>query len=253
MNFKIIIVCSFLGTAFFGRVADAFGQWHIMNHRNSGPLFSAQLANGEQEVQIEVFLCRSHHTRFKVLSNMDRQIDSVREAVESKQALAGVNGGFFHEDGTPLGLLISQGHTIHRLEHSKLLSGVFMVKKSKPSIIRSSQFRKTQGITEAIQAGPFLIENGKIIPGLNTGRRAARTFIFQCDATHWAIGICRSTTLAETAKLLRTPGLFPSGPVTAALNFDGGSSTQFFATASNQKLDVSAWSVVSDYLLILNK
>lgn len=49
---------------------------------------------------------------------------TLADAFRAKGCVAGVNGGFFHPDLRPAGLVIAEGRRINRFETAKLLSGV---------------------------------------------------------------------------------------------------------------------------------
>jgi len=80
-------------------------------------------------------------------------------------------------------------------------------------------------VREALQAGPFLIENSKPVAGLNATRSAARTVVVADASGRFGFVVCRSATLAGMAAILATADQFPGGKITRALNLDGGSST----------------------------
>lgn len=146
-------------------------------------------------------------------------------AAAKRSAVAAVNGGYFHPDRTPLGLVIRQGREIHPFERAKLLSGLVTVSNGRVSLQRAGEFRATPAITEALQAGPFLIDRGRPVAGLNATRVAARTVVFTDDAGRFGLLVCRFTTLAETAEILASRDMLGRGKVIRALNLDGGSST----------------------------
>ena len=84
-------------------------------------------------------------------------------AAAKRGALAAVNGGYFHPDRTPLGLLVRQGATIHSLERAKLLSGLVVVTKDRIALLRVAEFKASANVREALQAGPFLVDGGKAV------------------------------------------------------------------------------------------
>ncbi len=163
------------------------------------------------------------HT-FAVMDNPDGDF-SLATAARKRGALAAVNGGYFHPDRTPLGLVVRQGVTIHSLERARLLSGLVVATRKGIILPRAVGFKLTPDVREALQAGPFLIENGKPVAGLNASRVAARTVVVADAAGRFGFVVCRSATLAEMAATLSSAEHFPGGKVTRALNLDGGSST----------------------------
>ena len=177
------------------------------------------------------------HT-FAVMDNPDGAYD-LASASAKRGALAAVNGGYFHPDKTPLGLVVRQGAQIHRLEKGKLLSGVVSATGNAVAIQRTGAFKLTQAVREALQAGPFLVEGGKPIAGLNSTRSAARTVVFQDAKGRAGLLICKSATLAETAALLASPAVFPEARIVRALNLDGGSSTALWVRGDLHSISAS--------------
>lgn len=232
----------------------AFAGWKVTDRQesNSGPSRASVITvhNGSAEAKIYTVTGRSSELRFHVLSNVDRRFSNVQEAVSKSGAIAGVNGGYFQSDLTPVGLLISEGKLVHPLERAKLLSGVFFVRKQKPSLVRAQHFSDTAGVSDAIQCGPFLVESGRMVSGLNNGRSAPRTFVFLTQSGSLGIGICRSVTLAELAEILAEADLLPNGPIASALNLDGGSSTGFYLAHGDQSISSPEWTTVGNYLLL---
>jgi uncharacterized protein YigE (DUF2233 family) len=139
---------------------------------------------------------------------------------------------------------------VHPLERANLLSGIFFVRKQKPALVRAQHFSDTAGISDAIQCGPFLVENGGIVFGLNNRRSAPRTFVFHTRGGNWGFGICRSVTLAELSEILTIADLLPNGPIATALNLDGGSSTGFYLAGGDQSISSPEWTTVGNYLLL---
>jgi len=171
-------------------------------------------------------------------------------AAEKRGALAGVNGGYFHPDRTPLGLVVRQGVEIHPLEHAKLLSGIVSVTSAGISIQRPSAFKASAAVREALQAGPFLVEGGKAINGLDATRSAARTVVFLDAKGRAGFLIAKSATLAEMAAILATSAIFPDGRIVRALNLDGGSSTALWVKGT-PPFYAHEWKGVRNYLAIV--
>jgi uncharacterized protein YigE (DUF2233 family) len=171
-------------------------------------------------------------------------------AAEKRGALAGVNGGYFQPDRTPLGLLVRQGVEIHPLEHAKLLSGVLSVTPTAITLQRTAAFKTSPAVREALQAGPFLVERGKPITGLEATKSAARTVVFQNASGHSGFLICKSTTLAGMAEILATTPIFPEGKIVRAMNLDGGTSTALWVRGA-PPFYAHEWKSVRDYLAIV--
>jgi uncharacterized protein YigE (DUF2233 family) len=188
---------------------------------------------------------------FAVMDNPDGAFD-LGSASAKRGVLAAVNGGYFHPDKTPLGLVVRQGAQIHPLERSRLLSGVVSATGKGVAIQRTAAFKLTPAVREALQAGPFLVEDGKPIAGLNATRTAARTVVFQDSKGRAGLLICKSATLAKTAAMLATPAIFPEGKITRALNLDGGSSTALWVRGQPPFYQ-REWKGVRNYLAVVER
>ena len=134
---------------------------------------------------------------------------------------------------------------------SKLLGGLVVVKMDRIALVRTAEFRASADVREALQAGPFLVDAGKAVTGLNDTRRAARTVVFAGDAEIFGVLICKSATLAETARMLATPGSFPGSHIARALNLDGGSSTALWVKGEPSPFYSREWKGVRNYLAIV--
>lgn len=190
--------------------------------------------------------------RCRVVAQSTHPFDSVRAAVEQSGSVAGVNGGYFKEGGSPVGLLVCEGRQLHPFEKARLLSGTFLVRAGRPYIQRTTG-RPPGPLDGAIQCGPLLVEHGAPVAGLNDERVAPRTFVFLTGRAKVGIGIIRSTTLAQAARLLISPALVPGDRINTALNLDGGSSTGFFGRTTHGSLDQPEWARVADCLVLSPK
>lgn len=147
-------------------------------------------------------------------------------AMRANGCIAGVNGNYFHPDRTSLGLVISDGVEIHPFERAKLLSGLLVATKDGGfRLLRVAGFTPGRDILQALQAGPFLVDKGDPVPGLEATRRAERTVIATDGKGDGVLIVSDSVTLAEMAAILSTPAIFPGLKIECALNLDGGSSS----------------------------
>jgi exopolysaccharide biosynthesis protein len=158
---------------------------------------------------------------------MDDPHDAFTLATASKKrgALAAVNGGYFHPDRRPLGLVVRQGREIHGLERARLLSGLLVATPKRTALLRVGEFKAGSNISEALQAGPFLVDDGRAVAGLDAVRPAARTVVLGDGSDRFALLISSPVTLAELGAILAAPKTVPAFRVVRALNLDGGSST----------------------------
>ena len=184
----------------------------------------AVLTDGAARATMYQVRCSPKTHTFAVMDNPAGDY-SLATAAQKRGALAAVNGGYFHPDRTPLGLVVRKGAVEHPMERAKLLSGLVVVTADRVALRRAGEFTMSPAVREALQAGPFLVDGGKPVAGLNAVREAARTVVFTDATGRFGFVVCKSVTLAEMAAILATPDLFPGGKITRALNLDGGSST----------------------------
>ena len=237
----------------FRLYADA--EWKTVERRDL-PVRGAKLkaselriTNGDSDANMSFVYFNSVEVVLETVPNLDSQLAGLRDIVESKRAIAGINGGYFDENLTPIGLLISNNRQVHGLQKAKILSGIFYVKRGHPALVRIREFPGVNGVQQAIQCGPFLVDGGRAVPGLDKGRVAARTFVFSSSSALWGFGICRSVTLEEIGQILTEVPLIPGHPISSALNFDGGSSTTFYVKTENGTIFSEGRPIVSNYLI----
>jgi uncharacterized protein YigE (DUF2233 family) len=88
----------------------------------------------------------------------------------NEQLVFAMNAGMYREDYSPLGLMVINGHQVHRLNVASGFgnfymkpNGIFIVSDSGAHIIESSQYQSLQPIpTLATQSGPLLLHDGQL-------------------------------------------------------------------------------------------
>jgi hypothetical protein len=177
-------------------------------------------------------------------------------AFRAEGCKAGVNGGFFHPDWKPAGLVISEGRRINRFETAKLLSGVIYSDDRGIHLARRARFQDHAEITALLQTGPYLVEDGHSVRGLSAADPRRRTFIATDWRGHWVIGATPSNlTLAELGAVLASPNTLTPWAVDRAINLDGGSSTGFFFDrgAGRAPVTLQPWKRVRNLLGICTR
>lgn len=158
----------------------------------------------------------------------DAKYDGLVAAMKSNFCPAGCNGGFFHPDFRPLGLMVADGERSHRFESSKLLSGLIVADGAGLRLQRRAEFQDNAGITALLQAGPFLVDRGSAVAGLSSEPSRRRTFLLwdggAGDGGRWAMGSASSMTLAGLGAALADADVITEFRPHRALNLDGGSS-----------------------------
>jgi len=191
--------------------------------------FTAQDVDGDS-VEFSLVHFEARQCMLRVIDQPSRSAaEDLDEVMPRIEALAGVNGGFFTPEFTPLGLTISGGRRVGTWTRSSLLGGVVVVRGGRLLLLWRDEFQDSEAVTELLQAGPRLVNNGQPVGGLDVRASRPRTFIATDVAGRWLLGTTSHVSLAELAKLLASPGLVPGMEIVRALNFDGGKSTGFWA------------------------
>ena len=161
--------------------------------------------------------------------------NNLGEVMGQHRCLAGTNGGFFQPDFDPVGLLLTGGKLVGKPARNRLLSGALVVTGHRIALRRSQEPLPGKNARDAVQAGPFLVEFSRIIPGLNNARSARRTAVFTDGVHRWGLISTSALTLEELGQILADPALLPGGlRIDKALNLDGGSSTGLWAQQPGQ-------------------
>lgn len=236
-------------------MVHAHADWTLQNSERletASPLVTLvrKTVTGDRPVQMHAVFFDTKHCALRVIDHPDTSGD-LDTAMRASNCLAGVNGNYFHPDRTPLGLVISGGKQVHGLERARLLSGILTAKQGHFSLLRFAEYAPDASIAEALQAGPFLVDHGEAVPGLQATRRAERTVILSDGKGKGALLVCRAVTLAEMAEILATRGVITEMTVSRALNLDGGSSTGMWVNATPKPLYLPELGSVRNYLALV--
>ena len=237
----------------------ALSDWHVMKSKElaslpeGGALRSvkvrcAGLGQTSQEVSVEGVVFNDAAFCLEVIDDPARA-KRTAQILQEKHFLAGVNGGYFQPDGTPLGLVIAHGKFIHAQEKARLLSGFFVATKSGFSLLRVGE-KIPADATEVLQAGPFLIDHNLPVVGLEATRSARRTFLATDNHGLWVMGVISPVTLAEASRVLQTaaPRFFSATKIDRALNLDGGSSSALWVDVKPEAFSQQEFGRVRDFL-----
>ena len=205
-------------------------------------------ADSTEEATLDLASFATKSATLRVIDNPKGE-DNLAAATRRIRALAGVNGGYFDPQNEPVGLLIGDGKLIAPLRKAKLLSGVLVVSKTRVELLRSGEYSSRKNTIAALQCGPFLVDGGTAVAGLNDTRPARRTFVLTNGPDRGAIGYCSAVTLAQLGAILATPEL----KVQRALNLDGGSSSAFWFNGERGVVSMSEIKTVRDFVVIVPK
>ncbi len=153
---------------------------------------------------------------------------SLEKAMQRSTCIAGINASYFaaDEQHSPIGLVISNGKIVSNFSQGRFtVAGTLYDDGTAIKLERSNTLTSPiKNMKAAIQAGPFLVENGKAVVGLDTEKVAARSFIATDGRGNWCIAMASAQSLAELASKLSQDGTLGDFHVETALNLDGGSS-----------------------------
>src|SRR2546423_13640953 len=176
-------------------VAGAEHRRIVLNESSSG-----------EDATLDLALFSTKNATLRVVDNPKGDYD-LASVMRRSRGVGGVNGGYFDPQNAPVGLLVSDGKSIAPLRKARLLSGVLVVTKTRIELVRSGEYSLRKNASAAVQCGPFLIEGGKAVAGLNDTRPARRTCVLTTGPDRAAIGFCSTVTLAQLADILGTPEL----------------------------------------------
>jgi uncharacterized protein YigE (DUF2233 family) len=179
--------------------------------------------------------------------------NNLAAVMRREKCLAGVNGGYFDPEDKPVGLLVSDGKVIAPLRKARLLSGVMIISNGRMQLLRVAEYSPKRKATAALQCGPFLVDRGQPVPGLNNTRSARRTFVVTNGSDRAAVGFSSGVTLAQLAKILTTSGIAPDLKVERALNLDGGSSSAFWFAGERGPFSISEQKTVRNFVGVVPK
>ena len=128
-----------------------------------------------------------------------------------------------------------------------------VVSNGRIQLLRVAEYSSKRKATAALQCGPFLVDRGRPVPGLNDTRPARRTFIVTGGSDRAALGFCSDVTLAQLGKILATPAIAPGLKVQRALNLDGGSSSAFWFAGESGPFSISEQKTVRDFVAMVPK
>lgn len=238
--------------------AASFG-WQLDAPAESQPLIGdatlhtlSVSKNGDSvDLQLVYFDSRSHDLKIIDQPDDGAGAGQITACMRQAGAIAGVNGGFFTPQFTPMGLMIADGRPTGTWQSNKLLTGAVVVRHS-PRLLWNSELRESRSARDLIQAGPRLVDSGRPVASLERSKHVPRTFIATDGSHRWIFGLARHTSLGELAEILATPDLLPGFHVHRALNLDGGrSSAIYFRTADGREQSDPGWSTVRNYLGIV--
>lgn len=241
--------------------AAARAEWRVVSAEPQGTgaggvihlLTVAEESESGARATLHLAVFNTKTATLRVIDDEGEAHARLAETMTREKCVAGVNGGYFDPEYKPVGLLVSDGRVVMQKQKARLLSGVVSVVNGRVQIQRAAEFSAKANATNARQCGPFLVERGAAVPGLNDTRAARRTFVVSNGAERAAIGYSTHVTLAQLGRILATPGVAGDLKIQRALNMDGGSSSGFWFSGANGPFTIREQKTVRDYLAVVPK
>lgn len=157
------------------------------------------------------------------------------DLVSLKNCKTLVNGSFYSTDNKPLGLFISQGWKTSNAYFNPLLDGFFSVVDGRPDITSQTP---AGSVKIGLQAGPILIESGKLKLLKIKSDKTARRLVLSLTETDEVIftvfydpqNNLQGPYLTDLPKYVNDFKLSSRLKITDSLNLDGGSASAFYNT-----------------------
>jgi len=227
---------------------NAKPQWHQLTNG----LAYKQFAALDLPLTGRIYTFRINPKRYRfyivALSGQHWIANTTATALQEKNGVIAINGGFFDRSLQPLGLRISQGKTYNAIKQVSWWGIFYLTKQGRAKIVRTQQFKWRSTIDFAIQAGPRLLIN-RHIPPLKT-HIAERTAI--CITANQQIILAVTDaypiSLRQLAEFLRQR----VGCVDA-LNLDGGHSSQMTAKVGNFRATVAGVARLADAIVVAKR
>ncbi|WP_338687427.1 phosphodiester glycosidase family protein [Haloferula helveola] len=186
---------------------------------------------GGISIEAVTFDSRSHHL---VVADQpggpaSRWADS-RAAGQALGGIAAINGGFFNPDGSPLGKVVASGKTAGAENRASSLGSGYYV-ESPGGGMKLVRRQNYSGGRQALQAGPFLVENSKAVSGLSQRNSSARSFLATDGKSGWILARTGPSSLEGLGSALAGAKIGEIR-VQSALNLDGGRSSDLWVSGS---------------------
>lgn len=191
--------------------------------------------DGDELAQLKVVRIDPEQYRFRALYRPSQALSLRQWRSLEPGASVIVNANFFDPEYRALGLVVSDGAAFGRPYRDR--GGTLIVKGDDISIrsFRSGLPQQNQGIDQAIQGFPLLVENGaQAYFDQSSARRARRTVVAQDTSGRVLILVTPllGLSLADLSAYLAATDL----DIVTAMNLDGGGSTMLYLNAIDYQL-----------------
>jgi len=181
-----------------------------------------------------------------LISNYQEKKSSV-QLIDENGCVAGINGGFYGEDGKPQGLVVIKGSQTANKKASLLFNGYVYTDRVQIKVARDM----IDNPEYAVQTGPLLFENGRRIDLKIKNDKPARRMVVAETKTGKAyfLSFYNPESKLDGPKLADLPGELARVAeekglkVESAINLDGGSASAFYSPeiTLSELLPVGSW------------
>ena len=250
---------AFLAVIALARVAVA--QWQVVSTETQSGATGlehrhvvVENAVSHDRATLDIALFPAKSATLRVIDNSGGS-DSLAEVMLREKCAAGVNGGFFDTSFKPIGLRVIGGAMTSPLVRARLLTGVLCGSRRGIEIVRLAEFSRRRKVDAAVECGPFLVDAGAHVAGLDAKRSARRTFAAIGRGGKTALlGVATELTLAQLSDVLAGHPFAKDFQIWRAMNFDGGSSSAFwFRNADGGVFSISEDKAVRDFVGVVGK
>jgi len=169
-------------------------------------------------------------TKLALIPNHEDQKMS-GELMMDNNCRTGVNGGFYGEDGKPLGWMVSEGREIRKEISSRLFNGFLWVSEGGKTEITVE--KPQQPVEHALQTGPVLALDGKPAQLAMAKDKPARRMVALITAAkqlkfasiYYTDNPLLGPELGNMPAILQKMDI--GGTIEAAINLDGGTASAF--------------------------
>lgn len=207
------------------------------------------MENSPGSATLDLALFPTDRATLRVVDNGSAS-QNLAEAMSRLNCVAGVNGGYFDPEFKPIGLRVIAGATTSPLTRARLLTGVLCASSRGVEIVRVGEFSRRRKLDDAVECGPFLVDLGVRVRGLDDSRKARRTFAAIARGGRAVVGISSALTLSELAGALGA--ISGDFKIWRAMNLDGGSSSAFWFRRDGQEpVSLSEEKSVRDFVAVV--
>lgn len=199
----------------------------------------------------------SSSTDFTLIPNFTEK-DFGEIIAQNNNCDAVINGGFYKEDYTPLGLFIANNKNYGRLIKSKVANGFFYQENNGNRVISNQLPFDLNNLDFVLQTGPFIIVRNSRI-AINNDEQARRSLIgTDSENRLYLISIILKENYYSGPYLSDLPVIFSLPQVknelnlTKLLNLDGGGASFFYSKDDEETVTLSSISPIGSLICAKN-